>query len=142
MDNEGFSESKSPYKGIGFVIFFLTAVPCIVYTLFYNVISFFEKGNSDLKTAEAKCFTGIVCCCFVLLFIISGGIKKDVAAILTRLREFVKDLFEVGFSIAFKCYLHNLRELGVAFWIYFPFVMISVNILISGFIEIASLFNL
>ncbi len=113
----GVREKKTPYEGMWIFIPVLI-LPSVVFTvIFYSVISHLQpQYSTELNLASAK----ILGCGIGILFHISCWLTnvftEDFLAVKERLREFSENI-AVSLSLALKCYIEDVRTLGLAFWI-------------------------
>lgn len=133
--SEGFRKEPKPYEGLIIGLLFLTATPLVLYKITYSILRFFEKEKAVIVNAEAESFAGIMASAAVLTMLLSGGLQKEFAAVRKRLREFRLDLQSNGLKSAMHWYWYNIKQLGVAFWIYLPFVALSFVMMIHGFLD-------
>lgn len=125
-----YSQEERPYKGVALVCSIMLFIPLITYLISRGVLRA-ERFLDRMQFYEALFFGGAVGTVFTLSFILCGGFRKAFLAVRKRVRDFFQDL-AVSFSFAREGYRDNVKEYGIAFWLYMMCFLLNVAMLVWG----------
>ena len=128
----GEHKRKSPYHGIVLTSFFMIAVPVGLYFLMRAIL--FKNQveiSAELNEASAKTIGLGVGFLFHMSLIIAGILEESFRVVIRRVIGFFDDL-KFSFKIAWGCYVDDIRENGVAFWILFAIMVVNFCFFWSG----------
>lgn len=121
----GEHKNKSPYHGVGVTCFFMIAVPVIAYIAMHAALFEWQpEVSAELNEASARAIGFGVGVFFHLGCIIAGVLKDSLKIVVGRVVEFFDNL-KFSFKLAWKCYIDQLRDGGVAFWIMFGIMVVN-----------------
>ena len=115
---EHFGKEKSPYHGVVLSSIFLVIIPLFLFWLFRTLMLKYQNYPVDFTTISALTLGFGVGFIFQFSCVIAGLMKGTFQAVLKRAINFF-DNISISPKLAFKCYLADLKEYGVVFWIYF-----------------------
>ncbi|MBQ8624037.1 MAG: hypothetical protein IJ424_06685 [Oscillospiraceae bacterium] len=124
-------KNKSPYHGFWAILFAI-----VFMTLFINVIVFtilLNLGGKDteLNLASAKAIGFGLSVVFYVILFISGVFDYSMSIVGQRISEFFSNL-QISFGFAVKNYFWDIKHNGVAFLIYFIFMLTGTLVFIDG----------
>ncbi len=133
-------KERSPYYGVPVSCVALIVVPLILYWVVRMVIFKFQTQFSyELNAATARAMGFGVGALFHIACILAGAMTEPLRAVLSRLKEFFSNL-TISFKLACSCYVHDLRDLGVVFWIYAAIMGTNLYLCIDGFRDFLELY--
>ena len=128
----GENKNKSPYHGVPLTAFLMIAVPVSVYILMRVLLSTYQPSEpAEINEASARTLGFGIGLAFDLSLMIAGTLKESFLVVVKRVVGFFQDL-KFSFKIAWNCYVENIREFGVAFWILFSLMVANVCLFASG----------
>lgn len=136
----GEHKNKSPYHGVFVASFFMIALPIAFYFLFRWV--FFKTQTAqtpELNEATAKIVGFGIGVLFHISLAIVGVFNESLKIVKLRVAEFFENL-HISFKFAWECYIEDIRENGVAFWILFGIVVVNICFFASGLSTVLQLY--
>lgn len=128
----GEHKNKSPYHGIFVICFFLIVVPVALYFLFRAIFSVTQTDfPAELNEATARTVAFGVGFLFHLACIIAGALKDSFRLAVMRVADFFEN-WKVSFKLACSCYVDDIKENGIAFWIMFAIMIANFCVFVSG----------
>lgn len=128
----GEHKEKSPYHGVFVASFFMILVPILLYLLISGAINLLKPATPVAeRVATAKmigCGSGFL---FHLTLIIVGVMKDAFRAVINRICNFFENL-KFNFKLAWTCYWEEVKETGVAFWIFLVIMIVNFVVFWSG----------
>jgi hypothetical protein len=128
----GENKNKSPYHGVPLTAFFMVLVPVVAY-IFMRIVVFKYQSweKEEINEATAKTLGFGIGLLFHMSLVIAGILKESFVVVVRRVVGFFQDL-KFSFKIAWNCYVENIREFGMAFWILFTLIVVNACFLWSG----------
>lgn len=121
-----FKPKKSPYHGLWAFILFMILPSVLMTLLSYSAISKFQpQFGREFNLAMAKTIGFGLGILFHASCWIVGAFNEDFNAVKTRLKELVSNL-NISLKFALKCYIEDVKTLGLAFWIDVGLIGINV----------------
>ena len=113
----GEHKNKSPYHGVAIACFFMILVPVVMYLIMRTLLFELQPASGrELNEASARVLGLGIGVIFHLGCIIGGVLKDSFKIVVNRVIEFFDNL-KFSFKLAWKCYIEQLRDGGIAFWI-------------------------
>lgn len=113
----GEHKNKSPYHGVAIACFFMILVPVVMYLIMRALLFELQPASGrELNEASARVLGLGIGVIFHLGCIIGGVLKDSFKIVANRVIEFFDNL-KFSFKLAWKCYIEQLRDGGIAFWI-------------------------
>ncbi|MBQ2915040.1 MAG: hypothetical protein IJE50_05940 [Clostridia bacterium] len=137
----GENKNKSPYHGVPLAAFLMIVVPVSVYILMRVLLSKYQPSEpAELNEASARTLGFGIGLAFDLSLMIAGTLKESFLVVVKRVVGFFQDL-KFSFKIAWNCYVENIREFGVAFWILFGLIIVHFCLFWSGLSVVIQYFS-
>ncbi len=134
-------KTKSPYYGVFSSSIFLigfTALMIFIFDLIFHKLA----GLQGLERRySALCFGSLVGDMFYISCCIAGLLKGKFKVVVNRIKEFKENL-AISFKFAIKYYWENIKEEGIAFWIYFIVIFANFALTIYSFTRYFEIFNI
>ena len=128
----GEHKNKSPYHGVGLACFFMIAIPVVMYiiirSLLFELQPTMGKEVNEMSARVLGLGIGVV---FHLGCIIAGVLKDSFKIVVNRVVDFFDNL-KFSFKLAWKCYVDQLRDGGIAFWIMFGIMVVNFCVFCSA----------
>ena len=128
----GEHKNKSPYHGVPIACFFMIAVPVVTYivirALLFELQAEMGKDVNEMTARVLGLGIGVL---FHLGCIIAGVLKDSFKIVVNRVVEFFDNL-KFSFKLACKCYIDQLRDGGIAFWIMFGIMVVNFCVCFSA----------
>lgn len=113
----GEHKNKSPYHGVAIACFLMILVPVVMYLIMRTLLFELQPASGrELNEASARVLGLGIGVLFHLGCIIGGVLKDSFKIVVNRVKEFFDNL-KFSFKLAWKCYIEQLRDGGIAFWI-------------------------
>ncbi|MBQ4272178.1 MAG: hypothetical protein IJB95_00790 [Clostridia bacterium] len=137
----GEHKNKSPYHGVPLTAFLMILVPIAAY-IFMRILVFKYQAweQEEINEATAKTLGFGIGLLFHLSLVIAGILKESFLVVVRRVAGFFQDL-KFSFKIAWNCYVENIREFGVAFWILFGLIIVHFCLFWSGLSVVIQYFS-
>ena len=137
----GENKNKSPYHGVPLTAFFMILVPIAAY-IFMRIVVFKYQAweQEEINEATAKTLGFGIGLLFHMSLVIAGILKESFLVVVRRVVGFFQDL-KFSFKIAWNCYVENIREFGVAFWILFGLIIVHFCLFWSGLSVVIQYFS-
>ena len=130
---EHIGKEKSPYHGVFLSSLMLVSVPTLLFILFHYLISKYQHFEQDFNTYSAMVIGFGVGFIFQFSCVFAGLTKGTLSVVVRRVAEFFSNL-TVSPKFAFKCYIADVKENGIVFWIYFIIIGSCLSATILGII--------
>ncbi|MBO5867184.1 MAG: hypothetical protein J6Q55_03960 [Clostridia bacterium] len=128
----GEHKERSPYHGVFVAAFFMVLVPILLFLLINGSIKLWQPHTAvEERIATAKMFglgTGFL---FHITLMLVGVMKEPFRAVVRRIANFFENL-KFNFKLAWTCYVDEVKETGVAFWIFFAIIVVNFCFFWSG----------
>ena len=128
---EHVGKEKSPYHGVLLSSLLLISVPLLLFLLFKYVIMKYQRFEEDFNTYSAMVIGFGVGFIFQFSCVYAGLTKGTLSVVIRRVANFFDDL-SISIKYAFKCYIDDIKENGIVFWIYFIIVTSTIATSIAG----------
>ena len=128
---EHVGKEKSPYHGVLLSSLLLISVPVLLFLLFKYVIMKYQDFEKDFNTYSAMVIGFGVGFIFQFSCVFAGLTKGTLSVVVRRVANLFDDL-SISVKYAFKCYLADIKENGIVFWIYFIIVTSTIAASIIG----------
>ena len=115
---EHVGKEKSPYHGVLLSSIILIIVPIAIYLLFNYYITKYQKFEEEFNAYSAVVLGFGVGFIFQFSCVIAGLTKGTLSVVLSRIGELFSNL-SISPRFALKCYIADIKENGIVFWIYF-----------------------
>ena len=128
---EHFGKEKSPYHGVVLSSLLLAGVPSFLFIWIYHLISKYQNFNQDFNMYSAMVIGFGVGFIFQFACVFAGLTKGTLKVVIRRVSELFSNL-TISPKFAFRCYIADVKENGIVFWIYFIIVGSCLAITIVG----------
>ncbi len=134
------SSNKSPYHGMWASCSVMIIFPVGLYFLFTYYINEFQDFPKAMNDATAQALGFGLGTLFHLSCAVCGAFRDSFRVVTKRLAEFFDNL-TISVKFAFKGYWWNIKENGVAFWIYFVIMLVCFCICVDGLRDFLALWQ-
>ena len=138
---EELGKNPRPYRGIGFILFFLALVPAVVFTLIYFVLEIRTYYSGMINVYMSLAITGVVATLFNFICVLCGLFKNLIRPLGERIRDFIDDV-KITPKEAFKDYFYAFyRDGGILLWILILWIIFCMLVSAFGFIKFFEWYN-
>ena len=128
----GEHKNQSPYHGVFVAGVFMIVVPVLLFFLVKGAIAIWKPTTPpEESTAIAKMFGLGVGFLFHLSLVLAGVMKNPFRAVVNRVVNFFDNL-KFNFKLAWGCDVDEVRETGLAFWIFLAIIVVNFCFFWSG----------
>ena len=128
----GEHKNQSPYHGVFVAGAFMLVVPVVLFFLVKGAIAIWKPSmDPEEIIATAKTFGLGMGFLFHISLVFAGVIKEPFRAVVNRVANFFENL-KFNFKLAWNCYVDEVRETGLAFWIFLAIIVVNFCFFWSG----------